>query len=100
MNGVQSTRALTPLDRKLETVNTMLSEVISAIATKFVTIQAENPFLAIEALFRFQSAGMIQLAMNNYDKSNTNFQEREFQNISQFNFDQPANAVDEDAAAD
>jgi hypothetical protein len=38
MNGVQSTRALTPLDRKLETVNTMLSEVISAIATKFVTI--------------------------------------------------------------
>ena len=53
MNGVQSARALTPLDRKLETVNNMLGEVISAIASKFVTTRAENPFLAIEALFRF-----------------------------------------------
>jgi hypothetical protein len=31
----------------------MLGDVITAIVGKFVTLQKENPFLAIEALFRF-----------------------------------------------
>jgi hypothetical protein len=37
----------------------MLRDVISVIVTKFVTLQAENPFLAIEVLFRFTNANMI-----------------------------------------
>jgi len=44
----------------------MLSDILKAIASKFVTLQAENPFLAMEALFRFSNAEMINRAMNNY----------------------------------
>lgn len=67
----------------------MLGEVIAAIASKFVTLQAENPFLAIEALLRFTHPDMINKAMNNYfiNEQTNNFNARDLNNIKDFNFD-------------
>ena len=47
-------------DAKLNTAKSMLSEIMIAIIGQFVALQQENPFLAIEAMFRFTSSDMIK----------------------------------------
>ncbi len=66
-------RPMTAFDRRLELMNNMVSDVLTGIIQKFVSIQTQNPFLAMEILFKFTSQEKISQALNNYflDAKNT-----------------------------
>ena len=44
----------------------MVSELIAEIVKQFMTVQYQNPLLAMEALFKFTSSTQINQALNNY----------------------------------
>ena len=53
-------------ERKLRVSNEQLRNIVTIIVGKFVQLQMDNPMLAIEALFRFQSKEIKDQVLCNY----------------------------------
>ena len=51
--------------------------MVSAIVEKFVSLQRENPMLALEALFKFQSADIKQQVLSNYSYNSYGFVDKD-----------------------
>ena len=53
---IDPTKKISFQDHKLEYSREELRKVVTVIVEKFVALQRENPLLALEALFKIQSA--------------------------------------------
>ena len=53
-------------ERKLQVSNEQLRQIVTIIVGKFVQLQMDNPMLALEALFRFQSKEIKDQVLGNY----------------------------------
>ena len=54
-------------ERKLRVSNDQLRSIVTVIVGKFVQLQMDNPMLALEALFRFQSKEIKDQVLCNYN---------------------------------
>jgi hypothetical protein len=89
MQGITAQKGMTPFDRKLDITQNMVTEVLTAIVSKFMTIQNSNPFLAMEILFKFTSQSTISQALSNYNLDCKPINDYDLGYINQQQFQEP-----------
>lgn len=73
MKGIMENSTQTFAEKKLRHSQEQLRQIITTIVGKFCQLQKENPMLAVEALFRFQSKEIKDMVMCNYAMDATRF---------------------------
>lgn len=90
-------------ERKLRISNDQLKQIVTAIVGKFVALQIDNPLLAMEAMFRFQTKEIKDQVLCNYELQTARYgligKETDQEKDKQMNEAYDANIIFEDEQA-